>query len=171
MDRQQNYYFFAHDHDATKQDLEISNIKWNSILDRLTPRFLARPCCWSTPAEPQRLPVAAKSKSTVNFDQILKEMQSDYRGFWLPLPPPPASKYFPREKPEWGHGAFTKAVLEGLLEGKADGHGGQGVMATFKPKNWAPGSSIVSKTSPAREQDAIHTQPPELPPFPLYVVR
>jgi uncharacterized caspase-like protein len=107
---------------------------------------------------------SGKVKSTVNFDQILKEMQSDYRG--LVTFAASTGKQVSREKPEWGHGAFTKAVLEGL-EGKADGHGGQkdGYIETKELGAW-----VIDRVKDltGREQDAIHTQPPELPPFPLY---
>lgn len=100
----------------------------------------------------------------MSFDQILKEMQSDYRG--LVTFAASTGKQVSVEKQEWGHGAFTKALLEGL-DGKADGYGGpaNGYIETKELGAW-----IIDRVKEltGREQDAIHTQPSELPPFPLY---
>ena len=166
MDRQRNYYFFAYDHDAT-QDLEISNIKWTSILDRLT-ATPSKAILLVDTCRAAAITGDGKARSSVNFDQILKEMQSDYRG--LVTLAASTGKQISREKPEWGHGAFTKAVLEGLLQGKADGYGGQpnGYIETKELGAW-----VIDrvKVLTDKEQDATHNQPPELPPFPLYQVK
>jgi uncharacterized caspase-like protein len=138
MDRQSNYYFFAHDHDP-KDDMEVSNIKWNTILDRLT----ATPGKAILMVDTCRAAAVAgsgKARSAVNFDQILKEMQSDYRG--LVTFAASTGKQVSVEKPEWGHGAFTKALLEGL-DGKADGYGGRANGYIETKELGGCGSSIV----------------------------
>jgi uncharacterized caspase-like protein len=73
------------------------------------------------------------------------------------------------EKEEWGHGAFTKALIEGL-SGKADGYGGKHdrVLDTKELGSW-----IIDRVKELTEgeQHAIHSQPPELPSFPLFTLK
>lgn len=59
--------------------MEVLNVKWNSILDRLTATpgkaILMADTCRVAPVTGPNKP-----KRAVNFDQILKEVQNEYRG-------------------------------------------------------------------------------------------
>jgi hypothetical protein len=165
VDRQSNYFFYSYDHDP-REDLEVYNVRWTTFLDKLT-AVPGKAILMVDTCRAAALAGGPKTKGPVNFEEILKEMQSDYRG--LVTFAASTGRQMSIEKREWGHGAFTKALLEGL-SGKADGYGGRpdGYIDTKELGSW-----IIDRVREltAKEQHAIHTQPPELPSFPLYVVR
>ena len=165
VDRQSNYFFYSYDHDP-QEDLEVYDVRWTTFLDKLT-AVPGKAILMVDTCRAAALAGGPKTKGPVNFEEILKEMQSDYRG--LVTFAASTGRQMSIEKREWGHGAFTKALLEGL-SGKADGYGGKadGYIDTKELGAW-----IIERVREltAKEQHAIHTQPPELPSFPLYVVR
>ena len=73
------------------------------------------------------------------------------------------------EKKEWNHGAFTKALIEGL-SGKADGIGERrdGVIYVHELGSW-----VIERVKELTrgEQHVIYAQPPDLPSFPLFVLK
>jgi WD40 repeat protein len=165
LDRQNNYYFFAYDHDP-QEDLAVSNVKWTEILDRLT-EVPGKAILMVDTCRAAAIASGGKTRSTVNFEEILKEMQSDYRG--LVTFAASTGRQVSVERREWGHGAFTQALLEGLA-GKADGYGGK---ADSYIETKELGSWIIDRVWELtnKEQKAIHSQPPELPSFPLFMLK
>src|SRR5437773_12263943 len=75
MDRQSNYYFFAYDHDP-KDDLEVSNIKWNTILDRLT-ATPGKAILMVDTCRAGAIASGGERERTVKLHQIIEEIQND----------------------------------------------------------------------------------------------
>ena len=69
------------------------------------------------------------------------------------------------ERKEWGHGAFTKALLEGLAGAADRNH--DGVVEWPELGTWI-GQRVLELTG--GNQHATFSQPPGLPSFPLYRV-
>jgi WD40 repeat protein len=165
VDRQENYYFFSHEHDP-KEDWELYSIKWSTVLEKLT-AAPGKAILMVDTCRAGAVVGTGKTRSATNFDEILKQTQSDYRG--LVVFSAATGRQVSVERPDWGQGAFTKALLEGL-RGKADGYGGRtdGLIETKELGSW-----IIDRVKELTdgEQHATYSQPPELPPFPLVQVK
>ena len=155
VDKHENYYFFSHEHDPGEPDWEVYNIKWSAILQRLAD--LGKTILMVDTCRAGAVAGVGRARSNTNFDEILKQMQNDYRG--LVIFSAATGREVSVEKREWGHGAFTKALLEGLA-GKADGHGepADGFIDTTELGSW-----IIERvrTLTNGEQHATHVQPLE----------
>jgi uncharacterized caspase-like protein len=164
VDKQQNYYyFFSYEHDPG-EDWELYSIKWSTLLDRITGPWKA--ILMVDTCRAAAVAGGGRTRNDTNFDEVLKQMLNDYRG--LVVFSAATGWEVSLEKPEWGHGAFTKALLEGLA-GKADGYGGpaDGIIETKELGAW-----IVDRVKELnKEQHATYAQPPELPSFPLIQVK
>jgi uncharacterized caspase-like protein len=107
-----NYYFLSHDADA--QNLRRTAIKWTEIQDTITSLpskvILIADTCHSgnIMGKGHRRDITGAIKSIINSGTgTIIMTASTGRGYSI-------------EDKKWGHGAFTKAILEGLGEGKAD---------------------------------------------------
>ena len=103
-----------------------------------------------------------------DITQIIKELKSDYTG--LITFTAATGREVSVEKPEWGHGAFTKALLDGLA-GKAAGNSGDNdghIITTHKLGSW-----IIDevKALTKGEQHATYSSPAGLPPFPVFLLQ
>ena len=164
LDNQNNYYFFSSDHDP-KEDLEVYDVRWSVVLDALTAvpgkAILMVDTCHAAGASGGR-----KKKGSVNFDEVLKEIKSQYAG--LVTFAASTGNEVSVEDALWKQGAFTKAVIEGL-KGQADGYGGKrdGMVETKELGAW-----VIDQVKELTkgDQHAIHSQPPDLPHFPLVVL-
>ena len=63
--------------------------------------------------------------SPINNTEAIRELASEEYG--IVVMAASTGKEFSVERKEWGHGAFTKALLDGLQEGKAD-YSGDGII-------------------------------------------
>jgi hypothetical protein len=70
------------------------------------------------------------------------------------------------ELDSYHHGAFTEALIEGLLQAKATSH--DGVIETHQLGSW-----VIERVRELTDgkQHAIYSQPPELPSFPRFRVQ
>ena len=107
-----NYYFLPHDGDPNI--LRRTGVKWfdfQDVLSRLPSKvvFLVDTC--------QSGSVTGKRRGTGDMTDALRELVNAENG--VVVMTASTGKESSQERPEWGHGAFTKALIEGL-EGKAD---------------------------------------------------
>jgi hypothetical protein len=77
---------------------------------------------------------------------------------------------FSVEKKEWGNGAFTYALKEGL-SGKADGYGAKkdSFISTYELGNWV--RDRVKELTDQQQRAYHYAVPPSLEPFPIYLLR
>ncbi len=120
LDGRGDYYFFAQDHDPA-EDPEINDLSWLTLLKKLTQgeatAVMMVDTCHAAAAAGQRPP-----RVDADFTRVLKQIHSQTTG--LVTFAASTGRQESVERAAWRHGAFTQAVLEGLGEGKADGHGG-----------------------------------------------
>ena len=105
-----------------------------------------------------------QKKGDKTLSQIIKEMKNEYYGVITFAAA--TGEEDSVERPEWGHGAFTKALLEGL-EGKAV-RNESGIVQTDELGTWIR-QRVQDLTG--GDQHAIYDPSPGLPSFPLYRVR
>ena len=111
-DSQGNYYFIPHDGNPEK--LRRTSIKWidfNEVVSNLPSKVLLFTDTCHAGA------VTGKRRSLVDITDALKELISTESGTVVMAAS--TGRELSQERPEWGHGAFTKALLEGL-KGRAD---------------------------------------------------
>ncbi len=120
LDARDDYYFFAQDHDR-EEDPELYDLSWLTLLKKLTQgnatAVMMVDTCHAAAAAGQRPPRVA-----ADFTRVLKQLHSQATG--LVTFAASTGRQESIEHPDWRHGAFTFAILEGLRDGKADGHGG-----------------------------------------------
>jgi hypothetical protein len=117
-DEKNNYYFLSHDSNSKK--LRRTAVKWNEIKETIetlpSKRILLMDTCHSgnVMGSSRRKDVTSAIKSIVESGTgSIVMTASTGRGYSL-------------EDSRWGHGAFTKALLEGIGGGKADyNHNGE----------------------------------------------
>jgi WD40 repeat protein len=107
-----NYYFLPHDGDPGK--LRRTGVKWFDFQDVLSSLpskviFLVDTCHSGD--------VTGKRRGVDDMTNALRELVSAEGG--VVIMTASTGKESSQERPGWGHGAFTKALIEGL-EGKAD---------------------------------------------------
>jgi hypothetical protein len=152
------YYFYARQHDP-EGDPEDNDIPWTVLMDRLTSAkskvaLFVDTCHAAAVTGPQK-------RGDKPLSQIIKEMKNDYYGVITFAAATDEEDSV--ERPEWGHGAFTKALLEGL-QGKADLNG-DGVVETTEL-----GTFIVQRVRELTNGDQhaiVSPSPADLPSFAL----
>lgn len=161
LSRENDYYFFSHNHNP-KDELETHDIKWFFMLSKLT-AVPGKAILMVDTCRAAAVRGGDKRRSIVNFTRLLKETSYEFTG----LVTFAASKEMEvsYEKKEWGHGAFTKALLEGL-EGKAD-QSKDGIVETHELGIWI-NRSVRELTG--EEQNPIFNLPPDSI-FPLRVLK
>lgn len=107
-----NYYFLPYDGDPGK--LRRTGVKWFDFQDVLSSLpskviFLVDTCHSGS--------VTGKRRGITDMTDALRELVTAESG--VVVITASTGKESSQENPEWGHGAFTKALIEGL-EGKAD---------------------------------------------------
>jgi len=107
-----NYYFLPHDGDPAK--LRRTGVKWFDFQDVLSSLpskviFLVDTCHSGS--------VTGKRRGVTDMTNALRELVTAESG--VVVITASTGKESSQENPAWGHGAFTKALIEGL-EGKAD---------------------------------------------------
>ncbi len=119
LDPRGDYYFMAQDH-RDGADPETYNLSWLTLLRRLTEGdatavLMVDTCHAAAAGHPPRV--------ATDFTRVLKAINADATG--LVTFAASTGTQLSVEREEWGHGAFTKAVLVGLGgEIPADGFGG-----------------------------------------------
>ncbi len=155
-----NYYFYSRQHDPNG-DPEDSDISWSVLMDRLTSAkskvVLFVDTCHAAAV------TGSQKKGDKTLSQIIKDMKNDYYG--VATFAAATGEEDSVERAVWGHGAFTKALLEGL-DGAADlNH--DGVVETEELGAWI--AQRVRELT-GGNQHAIFTSSPGLPSFALYRV-
>ena len=111
-DERGNYYFLPYEGDPNK--LRTTGVKWfdfQDVLSNLPSKviFLVDTCHSGR--------VTGKRRGVLDMTDALRELVNSQRGVIVMTAS--TGKESSLENPQWGHGAFTKALIEGL-EGKAD---------------------------------------------------
>jgi len=111
-DDRKNYYFLPHEGDPDK--LRTTGVKWFDFQDVLSSLpskviFLVDTCHSGS--------VTGKRRGALDMTDALRELVNSESG--VVVMTASTGKESSQERHEWGHGAFTKALIEGL-EGKAD---------------------------------------------------
>jgi WD40 repeat protein len=155
-----NQYYFCSNQHTPGDPPEVNDVRWDTLLDSLTrvpgKAVLMVDTCHSGAVSGSTV----KKRGVVNLTSVLKEF-TDYPGVVVFAASTGTESSL--EKPEWQHGAFTKAILEGL-GGEAPAQ--DRMIKTLDLANW------VIKRVPALTGGSQHsimwTQPPDLLPFPLF---
>ena len=111
-DDRKNYYFLPYEGHPDK--LRTTGVKWFDFQDVLSSLpskviFLVDTCHSGR--------VTGKRRGVLDMTDALRELVNSQRGVIVMTAS--TGKESSQEHPKWGHGAFTKALIEGL-EGKAD---------------------------------------------------
>ncbi len=113
-----NYYILPHNGDP--ESLRKTAVDWRNfadILGNLPARILLfLDTCQSGGFDPELL--ASFRGSPVDNTEAIRELASEE--FGVVVMAASTGRELSLERSEWGHGAFTKAIIEGLEEGKAD---------------------------------------------------
>lgn len=162
LDNKDNYYFLPADHKlgyAPKVDGIAKADLYEPLLQIPSKVILILDTCRAGAV------AGGARKGIVDTTQLLKElqMQSDYRG--LVTLAASTGREVSVEKPEWGHGALTKALLEGL-SGKAAGDDGS--ITTIELGSWVIDEV---KRLTGGEQHATYSSSTGLLPFTLFTLR
>jgi len=156
-----NYYFFSRQH-GLHVDPEADDVSWYVIMDRLTSAkskvALFVDTCYAAAV------TGEKPRDDKTLSQVIKDLQNEYYGVVTFAASTDREESVERQ--EWGHGAFTKALLEGLVEGKADpNHTGFVQWNELGTWIWR---RVLELTG--GNQHAIVSPAPSLPPFALFRV-
>jgi WD40 repeat protein len=107
LDDHGNYYFYAVDHDPTK-DIDLRDLRWETLLDRLTgdrrKAVLLVDSCHAGAV------TGTHTRGEVDFEQVLREMKSKFHGLFTLAASMGTESSF--ESDQWKHGAFTAALLD-----------------------------------------------------------
>lgn len=163
LDNRDNFFFLPYDHEPGDEP-NVTGLSRSALLDRLSD--LPGKVILMVDACRAGAVAAEKRKGTVDFTRVIKALNSQYGG--LVTFAASTGKEVSVEREEWGHGAFTQALIEGL-SGKADGFGGKtdGVVYIHELGSW-----IIERVKALTEgrQHAIYDPPSNLPSFPLFTL-
>jgi uncharacterized caspase-like protein len=160
-DRYGNYYFFAANHNA--DDPAYNDLLFQTLVQRLVlpnrKAVLMVDTCHAGAAANSAVS-DANPRGDVNFDEVLGEMKSKFRGlFTLAASMGTESSW---EKAEWQHGAFTKALLDTLADKTAAGTVLSTDDITFRVKDGVKALKV--------DQHPTFTYSPSLTSFPFFLV-
>jgi uncharacterized caspase-like protein len=158
-----NYYFLPAD--ATPEDLEVAGVSQDDILREMRQVAGKAILFLDTCHANQAVASGVARRGATNIDSVVNEFSRAENG--LVVFSASRGRETSRESSEWRHGAFTKALIEGLAEGKADllHHGAVtlselDVFLTDRVKALTDG-----------EQHPVMTRPPTMPDFPFAMAR
>jgi len=167
LNYQNRYYFLPHNHDPS-DDPDVNGVPWDMLLDKLTAvpgkAILMVDSCHAAGVITSGGVTEETRKGTVDFTRVLKDLNNRYTG--LVTFAASTGNEVSVEREEWGHGAFTKALIEGLTSKGSIAQ--DGVIDTYELGNFIK-DRVSDLTDGA--QHAIFSQPPDLPAFPLYAVQ
>ncbi len=119
VDSRGDYYFLAQDH-VPGEDPEAYDVSWLTLLSRLTEgdatAILMVDTCHAAAAGRRR------KEATNDFTWVINGITANVTG--LVSFTASTGWEVSVERASWQHGAFTQALLVGLRDGLADGHGG-----------------------------------------------
>ena len=167
LDYRSRYYFLPHNHNPN-DDPDVAGVPWDTLLGNLTAvpgkAILMVDSCHAAGAVTSGQRPGESRKGAVDFTRVLKDLNNRYTG--LVTFAASTGNEVSVEREEWGHGAFTKALIEGLSDQGTIAK--DGVIDTYEL-----GSFIKTRVSELTggSQHAIFSQPPDLPAFPLYAVK
>ncbi|MCP4219081.1 MAG: peptidase C14 [bacterium] len=146
-DERGNFYFMAHD--ADKQALSLNGVKWSEFIDLAkdlpAKMILMADTCHSGAinGKGQRggadITAAIKSIKNAGKGRIIMTASTGDTPSW--------------EKPGWGHGAFSKAVIDGIGLWKADRDGNS--IITIKELDWHVTTSVAKLTGGKQKPTTI----------------
>jgi uncharacterized caspase-like protein len=158
------YYFCSYQHNPDEPILEKYDVRWNIILDSLTAIpgkavLMVDTCLAAAVSGDAR----AKGLRAVNFDNVLADLKGISGVVVFAASTGQESSF---ERPDWGHGAFTKAVLDALSGGMS---GKDGIIRTSELDTWV--KERVSMMTDNQQHALVYYLPPsELLPFPIFSV-
>lgn len=154
LDGNENAYFFLPVDYQRGDPPEVSGISMEN-LNRLL----------DSPGKTVLLMDTCRAGALADMTQVIRNIKSEHTN-WIVLASS-SGKELSVEKPEWGHGAFTKALIE-ALSGQADGyaHGGEKDQVIDTEELISYVKDRV-KTLTEEEQHVTPYYLPNLPAFPL----
>ena len=129
VDSRNNYYFFAHDHDP--DDYDLGDVPWDLIIHKLT--LTGRAILFVDSCHASAVTGNKSKDGGKTLAQIVKDTSSDEAG--LVTFASSEGSEDSRELDNFGHGAFTQALIEGINDRKAD-LDGDGVIETEELGLW-----------------------------------
>jgi uncharacterized caspase-like protein len=163
LDGRGDYYFHAHEHDPNEEP-EIYDVKWSTLLDGLTAVRGANAILFVDSCRAGAASGNAKRKGDEGLTQALKDLKIKYQGvvFFAASSDDEPSV----ELRQFGFGAFTWAMLEGL-KGGADSIKKDGVIYVDELGTWI--RQRVKELTDGK-QHAIYDEPPGFRPFPIFAL-
>ena len=156
-----DYYILPVDGDPEK--LRSSAVRWDDfadILGNLPSRVLLfLDTCHSGGFAAGLL---AKTRGAPDTTEAIRELTSEEYG--VVVMAAATSNELSSERKEWGHGAFTKALIEGLEEGLAD-TSGDGIIHVRELDRYV---ATRVKQLTGGKQHSITVRPPSISSFPIF---
>jgi hypothetical protein len=115
-DDAQNYWFLPSD--ATREDIDANGVSQDDLLRELRQVAGKTILFLDTCHANQAAAGGVLRRGSTNIDGVINEFTKAENG--LVVFSSSRGRETSQESPSWGHGAFTKALIEGLGEGKAD---------------------------------------------------
>lgn len=161
VDGGNNYFFFSHEHDP--DDYDLSDVPWDLLIRKLT-AAKGRAVLFVDTCHAGAVMGNTRKADAKPLSQIIKEMETQELGLvtFAASSGPETSV----ELDSFQHGAFTQALLEGLVGKKADlNH--DGVIETNELGTWL--SQRIRELTGGK-QHADYEPMPGIPSFPLFQV-
>jgi WD40 repeat protein len=162
-DKSQRYWFMPAD--ATQNDLEVTAVSQDDIkrtLERLAGKALL---FIDTCHAGQALIATERRRSAADINIVLNELAAAENG--IVAFASSTGRQLSIERDDWQNGAFTKALIEGLLHGRADLLG-KGIITVSQLDAFV--ASRVNELT-GGTQHAVMTRPATVPDYPIAVVR
>jgi WD40 repeat protein len=114
--------FYILPHDGDPDSLMTTGVDWSvfiKTLGNLSSRVvLFLDTCYSGQFANDYFTARGNVKSSIDNTEAIRELTSEEYG--VVIMAASTGSEISQESPEWGHGAFTKAIIDGLKYGKAD---------------------------------------------------
>jgi uncharacterized caspase-like protein len=156
------YYFCSYNHDSA--DLpDKYDVRWNILMGSLTAvpgkAILMVDTCHAAVVSG-----GTRELKPVNFDTVLAELKAISGVVVFAASTGSESSI---EKPEWGHGAFTQALID-ALSGQV--HGSGGLIETSDLDYWLK-NRVPEMTGNQQHALSYYLSPEELLPFPIFSLK
>jgi WD40 repeat protein len=154
------YFFSTYEHESGK-NLDIHGIRWISLLEALRGgkgrAILMVDTCHAAAVSGER------GLAPVDIEQVIKENNQELAYTGITYFTASRGSEYSLESPEWRHGAFTKALLEGI-QGKAPQQGQ--AIQSIDLGSWI--SQRVLDLTGKKQHAAFFSEPRDMPPFPIF---